>query len=128
MLADDVVATVVDRDGDLYLLDFSVDVMPFLELHGDVPLPPYLGRSAEATDVARYQTVYARTPGAVAAPTAGLHFDEAMLVETREAGIEHIPGSSCPEEEQSCDRPPDQFPRCACCLRHSPLQCFCDLS
>ncbi|MDH4054902.1 MAG: tRNA preQ1(34) S-adenosylmethionine ribosyltransferase-isomerase QueA [Gammaproteobacteria bacterium] len=89
MLADDVVATVVGRDGNLYALDFSVDVMPFLELHGDVPLPPYLGRTAEASDVARYQTVYAKTPGAVAAPTAGLHFDEAMLVETRDAGVAH---------------------------------------
>jgi S-adenosylmethionine:tRNA ribosyltransferase-isomerase len=89
VLADDVVATVVGRDDDLYALEFSVDVMPFLELHGDVPLPPYLGRTAEASDVTRYQTVYAKTPGAVAAPTAGLHFDEAMLAETREAGVAH---------------------------------------
>ena len=89
MLADDAVAIVVGRDEDLYALEFSVDVMPFLELHGDVPLPPYLGRTAEASDVARYQTVYAKTPGAVAAPTAGLHFDEAMLLETRDAGVAH---------------------------------------
>ncbi|MDH5621423.1 MAG: tRNA preQ1(34) S-adenosylmethionine ribosyltransferase-isomerase QueA [Gammaproteobacteria bacterium] len=89
VLADNVVATVVGRDGDLYALEFTVDIMPFIELHGEVPLPPYLGRPAEAADVVRYQTVYARTPGAVAAPTAGLHFDEAMLAETREAGVAH---------------------------------------
>jgi S-adenosylmethionine:tRNA ribosyltransferase-isomerase len=89
LLADDVVAEVIGRDGDLYALQFSVDVLPFLETHGDVPLPPYLGRDAESDDIERYQTVYARDPGAVAAPTAGLHFDEAMLAETREAGARH---------------------------------------
>ncbi len=89
MLADDVVATVVGREGDLYSLIFSTDVMPFLEAYGDVPLPPYLGRAAESRDAGRYQTVYAKNPGAVAAPTAGLHFDEAMLEETRDAGIAH---------------------------------------
>ena len=89
LLADDVVVEVLGRDGDLYALTFSVDVMPFLEAHGDVPLPPYLGRAADDEDVDRYQTVYAKDPGAVAAPTAGLHFDEAMLNETRDAGAEH---------------------------------------
>jgi S-adenosylmethionine:tRNA ribosyltransferase-isomerase len=52
-------------------------------------LPPYLERDAEELDSARYQTVYARDPGAVAAPTAGLHFDEAMLEETRKLGVQH---------------------------------------
>ena len=89
LLAEDVVAEVIGRDGDLYALKLSVDVLPFLEAHGDVPLPPYLGRDAESDDIERYQTVYARDPGAVAAPTAGLHFDEAMLAETREAGARH---------------------------------------
>jgi S-adenosylmethionine:tRNA ribosyltransferase-isomerase len=89
LFADDVVATVIGREGDLYCLRFSVDVLPFLEVHGQVPLPPYLGRPAEAADIDRYQTVYAKEPGAVAAPTAGLHFDEAMLEETRQAGISH---------------------------------------
>lgn len=89
LLADDVVVEVVGRDGDLYVLSFSVDVMPFLEAHGDVPLPPYLGRAADIEDVDRYQTVYAKDPGAVAAPTAGLHFDEAMLNETRDIGARH---------------------------------------
>ncbi len=89
LLADDVVAEVIGRDGDLYALKLSVDVLPFLETHGDVPLPPYLGRDAESDDIERYQTVYARDPGAVAAPTAGLHFDKAMLAETREVGARH---------------------------------------
>ena len=89
LLADGVVAEVIGRDGDLYALNFSVDVLPFLETHGEVPLPPYLGRDADSDDIERYQTVYARDPGAVAAPTAGLHFDEAMLEETREAGAGH---------------------------------------
>lgn len=57
------------------------------ELHGQLPLPPYIQHSADATDSARYQTVYARHPGAVAAPTAGLHFDSEMLQALAEAGI-----------------------------------------
>ncbi len=89
LLADKVVAEVVSREGALYALDFTRDILPFLEGHGEVPLPPYLGRDAESDDVERYQTVYARDPGAVAAPTAGLHFDAAMLEETRAAGVNH---------------------------------------
>jgi S-adenosylmethionine:tRNA ribosyltransferase-isomerase len=89
LLADDVEADVLGREGDLYVLQFSVDVLPFLEMHGEVPLPPYLGREADASDDSRYQTVYARDPGAVAAPTAGLHFDAAMLAETHDAGVRH---------------------------------------
>ncbi len=73
----------------LFMLRFSVALMPFLEQHGEVPLPPYLDRPAEAADHERYQTVYAKDPGAVAAPTAGLHFDRAMLDETLSAGIRH---------------------------------------
>ncbi|MGB5336051.1 MAG: tRNA preQ1(34) S-adenosylmethionine ribosyltransferase-isomerase QueA [Woeseiaceae bacterium] len=82
-------ARVLGRDGELFSLSFSAELMPFLDEHGAVPLPPYLRRSADKTDTERYQTVYARDPGAVAAPTAGLHFDEAMLEETRAAGARH---------------------------------------
>ncbi len=89
LLDDGAVATVLGRQGELYSLSFSVDVMPFLETCGSVPLPPYLGREADISDIGRYQTVYARDPGAVAAPTAGLHFDTAMLDETRDAGTQH---------------------------------------
>ncbi len=82
-------ATVSGRDGELFDLRFTVDLMPFLDNHGEVPLPPYLNREAGEIDIERYQTVYARDPGAVAAPTAGLHFDEAMLRETSAAGVRH---------------------------------------
>ena len=86
---DDVQAVVEGREGDLFVLRFSVVLLPYLEQYGEVPLPPYLNRPAEATDHERYQTVYAKDPGAVAAPTAGLHFDQAMLDETLAAGIGH---------------------------------------
>jgi S-adenosylmethionine:tRNA ribosyltransferase-isomerase len=83
------VATVTGRDGDLYSLQFSTEILPFLDRHGEVPLPPYLGRAANEDDAWRYQTVYAKDPGAVAAPTAGLHFDTAMLEETLRCGVRH---------------------------------------
>jgi len=89
MLQDGVEADVTGRQGELFSLVFTVDVMPFLDEHGEVPLPPYLDREAGDADVDRYQTVYAKDPGAVAAPTAGLHFDEAMLAETLELGVRH---------------------------------------
>ncbi len=82
-------AIVSGREGELFDLRFSVDVMPFLDKFGEVPLPPYLQRPAGDADIDRYQTVYARDPGAVAAPTAGLHFDDAMLEETRAVGVQH---------------------------------------
>jgi S-adenosylmethionine:tRNA ribosyltransferase-isomerase len=82
-------AVVSARDGELFALTLSVDIMPFLDAHGKVPLPPYLNRSAGAADIERYQTVYAKDSGAVAAPTAGLHFDAAMLQETLAAGAIH---------------------------------------
>ena len=82
-------AVVAARDDDLFVLEFSVDLLPHLDKHGVVPLPPYLEREADEKDVERYQTVYAKDPGAVAAPTAGLHFDDAMLEETLAAGVRH---------------------------------------
>ncbi len=89
LFADGVTATVAGREGEFFALEFSEPVLPFLERRGEVPLPPYLERDAESADDERYQTVYAREPGAVAAPTAGLHFDEAMLSETLAAGVRH---------------------------------------
>jgi S-adenosylmethionine:tRNA ribosyltransferase-isomerase len=73
----------------MFKLQFSMPVDPFLQQYGDVPLPPYLDRHAESADSERYQTVYARSPGAVAAPTAGLHFDERMFEETENLGVRH---------------------------------------
>jgi S-adenosylmethionine:tRNA ribosyltransferase-isomerase len=55
---------------------------------GEMPLPPYISRHADASDMERYQTVYAREPGAVAAPTAGLHFDDEMLAQLRDKGLD----------------------------------------
>ncbi len=68
-------ASMLGRRGDLFHLEFSCPVASFFESHGEMPLPPYIGREAENADRERYQTVYARVLGAVAAPTAGLHFD-----------------------------------------------------
>ncbi len=80
-------ARVKARDDDLFVLEFNQEVAPVLEQHGELPLPPYIERHAEPVDRERYQTVYARVPGAVAAPTAGLHFDDTMLVALTAAGI-----------------------------------------
>jgi len=82
-------ALVLGREGELFRLAFDParTVLEWLEHYGEMPLPPYLHRPAEADDDARYQTVFARDPGAVAAPTAGLHFDEAMLARLREIGV-----------------------------------------
>jgi S-adenosylmethionine:tRNA ribosyltransferase-isomerase len=67
------------RHRDLFELEFSCDVMSFFETHGEIPLPPYIGRGADEADRERYQTVYAQAKGAVAAPTAGLHFDPGIF-------------------------------------------------
>ena len=88
-VGDDVDVVVTDRDGEFFELQFSEDVLAVLDACGEVPLPPYLQRRADASDIERYQTVYANDPGAVAAPTAGLHFDQALLDATRAAGAEH---------------------------------------
>jgi S-adenosylmethionine:tRNA ribosyltransferase-isomerase len=83
-------AEVQERRGDLYLLRFAgaAGVLELLERHGHLPLPPYITHADGEQDQARYQTVYAQHPGAVAAPTAGLHFDEPMLARLRDMGIE----------------------------------------
>jgi len=82
-------AEVLGREDDLYRIRFAGDipVPELLERHGRVPLPPYVTHEATAEDETRYQTVYARQPGAVAAPTAGLHFDEAMLARLQSQGV-----------------------------------------
>lgn len=81
------VARMLEREGDLFRLKFSGDVIQFFETHGEVPLPPYIGRDPDAADRERYQTVYARAAGAVAAPTAGLHFDADLLAELEDRGV-----------------------------------------
>lgn len=80
---------VLSREDDLFRLKFpSADIPSLLERHGHMPLPPYIDRADENLDRERYQTVYAREPGAVAAPTAGLHFDENLLKQLDEKGVE----------------------------------------
>jgi S-adenosylmethionine:tRNA ribosyltransferase-isomerase len=81
---------VVARDGAFFLLRFPAadDLVDLLERHGKLPLPPYIQRPAEASDEARYQTVYAQARGSVAAPTAGLHFDQPLLDALRAKGVE----------------------------------------
>jgi len=87
--ADALDAEILGREGEFYRLRFAGEapVLELLERHGSVPLPPYITHEAEAEDEERYQTVFARAAGAVAAPTAGLHFDEAMLQGLRDKGV-----------------------------------------
>ena len=91
-LADAFTVTMTGRagtDGDLFALELlgPGDFWELAERHGQLPLPPYIAHPAEGADETRYQTVYAREPGAVAAPTAGLHFDEAILARLAAEGV-----------------------------------------
>ena len=81
-------ATVTGRLDEFFTLTFDEPVFEVLEREGRLPLPPYIAHAPGADDDERYQTVYAREPGAVAAPTAGLHFDQPLLERLRAAGIE----------------------------------------
>ena len=87
-------AEVVERQGEFYRLRFPQDapVIDLLERHGRLPLPPYIARSAAPADETRYQTVYAREQGSVAAPTAGLHFDSGLLaaLQGKGCGIAYV--------------------------------------
>lgn len=81
-------AEVLGRNDDLFELRFGEDVAGVLERIGEVPLPPYIRREATAADAERYQTVYASRDGAVAAPTAGLHFDAELLARIAERDVQ----------------------------------------
>ena len=89
LLADAVTVTVLGREGEFFHLRFEGEacVEEALERHGKLPLPPYITHAAGDEDEERYQTVFAREQGAVAAPTAGLHFDEAMLQTLRDKDV-----------------------------------------
>jgi S-adenosylmethionine:tRNA ribosyltransferase-isomerase len=89
LLAGTLAVEVLGREGEFFLLRFASaeNVLDLLERHGQLPLPPYITHAAESEDEQRYQTVFAKTAGAVAAPTAGLHFDEAMLQALRDKGV-----------------------------------------
>jgi S-adenosylmethionine:tRNA ribosyltransferase-isomerase len=88
-LGDGSSATVLERSGRFFRLRFAtpVSLSTYFDRHGEVPLPPYISRAPVPEDDERYQTVYARRAGAVAAPTAGLHFDSAVLERLRARGI-----------------------------------------
>jgi S-adenosylmethionine:tRNA ribosyltransferase-isomerase len=88
-LADAFEVEIIGREDDLFHVKFlsNVAVLDLLEQYGALPLPPYITHLAEAEDDERYQTVYAKNAGAVAAPTAGLHFDEAILKVIKAKGI-----------------------------------------
>ncbi|MGY8811138.1 MAG: tRNA preQ1(34) S-adenosylmethionine ribosyltransferase-isomerase QueA [Pseudomonadales bacterium] len=87
LLDGDASAEMVARHAALFELRFAEPVLPLLERVGHMPLPPYIDRPDEDTDRERYQTVYAKRQGAVAAPTAGLHFDQALLQAIAEKGV-----------------------------------------
>lgn len=88
LLADGTRVIMRERAGDLFVLAAGEPWLGIMARLGEMPLPPYFGRAPEASDSERYQTVYAREAGSVAAPTAGLHFDEALLADLRAKGIE----------------------------------------
>lgn len=87
-LADGSAVRMAGREGDLFLLEADEPWQALMARLGEMPLPPYFGRAAEASDSERYQTVYARDAGSVAAPTAGLHFDQPLLDALRAHGVE----------------------------------------
>ena len=92
LVGDEVTATVEERVQDLYRVCFSESLESLLERCGSLPLPPYISHTPGEVDAERYQTVYAARPGAVAAPTAGLHFDEEIMqkIESRGARIARL--------------------------------------
>ncbi|MCG2586896.1 tRNA preQ1(34) S-adenosylmethionine ribosyltransferase-isomerase QueA [Massilia sp. TS11] len=79
--------TVGERAGEFFTLHFGSEVFPLIDAYGSLPLPPYIAHAADKVDEERYQTVYSREPGAVAAPTAGLHFTEELLAALRDKGV-----------------------------------------
>ncbi|MEX3931429.1 tRNA preQ1(34) S-adenosylmethionine ribosyltransferase-isomerase QueA [Paraburkholderia phymatum] len=87
-LADAFDVTVGERVEPFYTLHFPDDCLTLIEQYGRLPLPPYIEHDPDAFDETRYQTVYAQNPGAVAAPTAGLHFDDSIFARLDEKGVE----------------------------------------
>ena len=90
LLSGNIVARVLTRKEDLFEIEFTnaQPLLTLLDQHGSLPLPPYITHTPQTLDEERYQTVYAKHPGAVAAPTAGLHFDQEMLTRINEMGVQ----------------------------------------
>jgi len=78
---------VVEKRGDLWVVELPDPALSFFEHYGQMPLPPYIRRDPDLSDVTRYQSVFARRQGAVAAPTASLHFDDGLLAELEARGV-----------------------------------------
>ncbi|HEU5175348.1 MAG TPA: S-adenosylmethionine:tRNA ribosyltransferase-isomerase, partial [Gemmatimonadaceae bacterium] len=108
---DVVIESVTERRTRIVRLECAEDAAAMIEAHGHIPLPPYIERSDVAEDAERYQTVYARASGAVAAPTAGLHFTPELLATLAAGGVAHHsvtldvgPGTFLPVREEQLDR------------------------
>ena len=91
-LQDDIKLELIEREDDMFVLDVigEITVLELMQQIGHMPLPPYIQRDDNVNDVDRYQTVYARNPGAVAAPTAGLHFTDELMQEIADQGIDSV--------------------------------------
>jgi len=91
-LQDDIKLELMEREDDMFVLDVigEMTVLELMQQLGHMPLPPYIQREDNVEDMDRYQTVYARNPGAVAAPTAGLHFTNELMQVITEQGIESV--------------------------------------
>jgi S-adenosylmethionine:tRNA ribosyltransferase-isomerase len=91
-LQDDIKLELMEREDDMFVLDVigEMTVLELMQQFGHMPLPPYIQRDDDVDDVDRYQTVYARNPGAVAAPTAGLHFTDELMQGITEQGIDSV--------------------------------------
>ncbi|RTL58077.1 MAG: tRNA preQ1(34) S-adenosylmethionine ribosyltransferase-isomerase QueA [Rhodocyclaceae bacterium] len=87
VLENELAVEVLGREGEFYRLRFPRNALDLIEQYGRLPLPPYIDRAAADTDDSRYQTIFAKEKGSVAAPTAGLHFDDALLSKLRDKGI-----------------------------------------
>jgi S-adenosylmethionine:tRNA ribosyltransferase-isomerase len=79
---------VIEKRGDLWVIELPETALAFFERHGQMPLPPYIHREPDAADATRYQSMFARKQGAVAAPTASLHFDEALIAALEARGVQ----------------------------------------
>jgi len=92
ILQDDIKLELMEREDDMFVLDVigEMTVLELMQQVGHMPLPPYIQRDDNVGDIDRYQTVYARNPGAVAAPTAGLHFTDELMQEIAKQGIDSV--------------------------------------
>jgi S-adenosylmethionine:tRNA ribosyltransferase-isomerase len=91
-LQGDIKLELIERQDDMFVLDVigEMTVLELMQQLGHMPLPPYIQREDDVEDIERYQTIYAKTPGAVAAPTAGLHFTDELIQEIADQGIDSV--------------------------------------